>query len=420
MTFNTSPHLVETVKTLARAGVPGEGAEFVPGKSVPRWQELRQLGTRLWLDTGDIEGASRHWTREFDALTTNNTLLNREVQKGIYDDFIARTVSSSPLFADLDRKQKIIEIALILNARHGLKLANRFDAFVSVELHTDLAHDLEGTVWYARRLFDIHSERFIVKVPLTPAGYLAARQLSAEGIRINFTLGFSARQNHLAALLAQPTFVNVFLGRLNSFVDANDLGVGDNVGERTLVASQEAVAGLRDERGLKTQQIAASMRDGEQVSALAGVDVMTLPLSVAEGFLSPDTPGDELVPFQDQRYPVDLDPGPSRDNVNALWDVTPRFKDVVDALLDEPLDGYEASDLRGFFAGHGLGGLFPAWTQDDLSTISRDGKIPSYPHWSERLHEGDVALDALMSVSGLRSFADDQKALDARIVEHLS
>jgi transaldolase len=46
------------------------------------WQNLRETGTELWLDTGDMDEAARNWTREMTALTTNNTLLNTEIQKG--------------------------------------------------------------------------------------------------------------------------------------------------------------------------------------------------------------------------------------------------------------------------------------------------------------------------------------------------
>jgi transaldolase len=320
---------------------------------------------------------------------------------------------------DLDRRQKAIEFALILNARHGLKLVERFDAWVSVELHTDLADDLEGTVWYGERLFDIYPERFIVKVPLTPAGYLAARTLSAAGIRVNFTLGFSARQNYLAALVAEPAFVNVFLGRLNSFVADNDLGDGENVGEKTLTASQGAITELRAQHGLTTQQIAASMRAGSQVNALAGVDVMTLPLKVARDFAASQVSPEALVPFTEQRYPVTLEQDVPDEIVRGLWEVTPRFRDAAAALLDEPLDEYQAEDLRGFFVERGLGDLFPAWSEDDLQTIVEDGKIPIYHRWAARLREGDVALDALMSQSGLEHFAADQGALDARVEAHL-
>ena len=83
--------------------------------------------------------------------------------------------------------------------------------------------------------------------PLTPAGLLAARQLSEDGIPINFTLGFSARQNYVITAIARPAFVNVFLGRLNAFVADHELGSGEFVGEKATISSQQAVLGLRAE-----------------------------------------------------------------------------------------------------------------------------------------------------------------------------
>ena len=61
----------------------------VTGKTDPFWGSLRNTGTELWLDTGDMEEAEANWTAEMSALTTNNTLLNNEIQKGIYDVFIS-------------------------------------------------------------------------------------------------------------------------------------------------------------------------------------------------------------------------------------------------------------------------------------------------------------------------------------------
>jgi transaldolase len=418
MEFNTSSELVERVKALAREGFSPRYGEledvFDPH---PRWDRLCELGSRLWLDTGDIEGAAQRWSEEMEALTTNNTLLNREVQKGIYDDLIAESLSILD-DAGLTRQQLIMEIAFILNARHGLRLVERFDARVSVELHTGLAHDIERTVWYGQRLFDICPERFIVKVPLTPAGYLAARRLNAASVAVNFTLGFSARQNYLAAMMAWPGFVNVFLGRLNSFVASNDLGAGENVGEKTTIASQQAVEALRSQEGMHTRQIAASMRSGDQVMKLAGVDVMTMPLNVADDFLALDSASQEFVSFADQVYPVALE-AEVEEVVNKLWRVPPSFKESVDELLDEPLGDYQADDLRAFWAERGFGDLFPEWSQKDVAVIEADGKIPDYTRWAERLQVGQVALDALMSKSGLHQFAADQKELDARIASNL-
>ena len=170
--------------------------------------------------------------REFTALTTNNTLLNKEVQKGIYDQLVPAAAQllhgASP---KMTQDQLVQEIAFVLNAVHGLKLVRTFDADVSVELHTAFSNDADASYQYGKRFAAISPDRFIVKVPLTPAGLLAARALHDDGIRINFTLGFSARQNWLIASLAQPTWVNVFMGRINAFIVDNKLGDGVSAGE---------------------------------------------------------------------------------------------------------------------------------------------------------------------------------------------
>ena len=239
------------------------------------WARAAKAGTGLWLDTGDIEAAQKLWTREFVALTTNNTLLNKEVQKGIYDSLVPEAAAmlreSNP---NISEREVVLEIAFILNAVHGLKLVQTFDADVSVELHTDLAHDATASYEYGKRFAAIEPDRFIVKVPLTPAGIVAARRLSDEGVRLNFTLGFSARQNYAIARLARPTLVNVFMGRLNAFVKDNGLGDGVNVGEKATLASQRMLRSISE----PTRQIGASIRNGQQVADLIGLDVMTLSL----------------------------------------------------------------------------------------------------------------------------------------------
>jgi transaldolase len=119
--------------------------KHVTGKKDPFWESLRKTGTELWLDTGDIEEAEANWSAEISALTTNNTLLNNEIQKGIYDVFISEAKS---IVRDLPLEEKVKEIAFILNARHGLRLASKFGGLVSIELHTDAAHDIKAIEYY--------------------------------------------------------------------------------------------------------------------------------------------------------------------------------------------------------------------------------------------------------------------------------
>jgi len=392
------------------------GRPEVELKQKPIWQKVRDLGTRLWLDTGDIDEAKKLWCSEFEALTTNNTLLNKEIQKGIYDNLIYEAAEVIRKVApDIDEKELILEIAFVLNAHHALRLVGLFDAWVSVELHTDLAHDLERTVKYGKRYFDICPERFYIKVPLTPAGFLATHRLGRLGVPVNFTLGFSARQNYLAALLAQPAFVNVFLGRLNAFVADNSLGDGKNVGEKATLATQRELLKLREAKRTHSLLIAASMREGAQVSFLGAVDVYTMPPKVAAQYES--SPVDEPSRQTEQDPTVSLAEGITLEDFNAqtLWDVSEPFKKAVDRLLEKDIETLTPEAVREHFANADFSDFLPDWSGGDISLATTDGKIPVFQNWEDRLTRGQVGLDALMNLSAFCSLATDQKALDDRI-----
>src|SRR5205823_2936437 len=177
-----------------------------------------------------------------------------------------------------------------VNCHIALRLVKAFGARVSVELHPAVADSIERTVHFAERYYRVCPERFTIKIPLTPEGYCSVAQTRAKGIPVNYTLGFSARQNYLAALISNPTFCNVFLGRLNAVVSDNHLGDGKFVGEKAAHATQMAVRELRASARTQTKMIAASMRAPSQVADLAGADVFTIPPKVAKEFIasSPD------------------------------------------------------------------------------------------------------------------------------------
>lgn len=388
----------------------------VVGSDDAVWRQVRETGTRLWLDTGSLEEASELWTAEFDALTTNNTLLNREVQKGIYDELVTRAAAAiRAAKPDIGEDELVLELAFVLNARHGLKLVEQFGVNVSVELHTDLANDPTRTVAYGRRFYAVCPERFYVKVPLTPAGFLGARALSDAGIPINFTLGFSARHNYVAALLARPSFVNVFMGRLNAFVADSGLGDGQNVGEKATLSTQRQLRSLRAEGRTGTLLIGASMRDGPQVASLAGLDVYTMPPKVAAQYH--DSPAGPLSPQVDTDPPVEWAEGVRGADLNAasLWDVPDSFRECVDSLVARDVASLTTEDVREHFGGDGHADFLPTWSDEERATVASDGKIPAYGRWKERLASGELGLDALMNISALLSFATDQKALDDRI-----
>ncbi len=386
----------------------------------PLWSKLTQLGSELWLDTGSIDDAARLWTNEFSALTTNNTLLNREVQKGSYDLLIGQ---AGKLLApyQLSPKKLKLEIAFILNAVHGLKLVEKFNSLVSVELHTDLAGDIPATIEYARRYHQICPEKFIVKIPLTPAGLLAARKVSREGIRVNQTLGFSARQNYISARLARPDYVNVFLGRLNSFVADNALGDGLFVGEDATLASQQAISDLRANSLAPTRQIGASFRDAGQIANLAGIDVMTIPPKIAQDFLDSGISPEDLTDKASTSYMPKFADGVDVTAIgfHTLWDINQHIPACIDVLEKENLDAFTPDDLIDFFAQYGCEDILVRWSTHQISISAAEGKIPKLENWAETLACGSIGLDSLMNLAGLGSFTADQAQMDGRIENQL-
>jgi len=390
--------------------------------SNPSWQRLKNVGSELWLDTGSISNARQSWTNEFTALTTNNSLLNKEIQTGRYDSLIFEAARLLDKYPQLTEQQRMLEINFILNAWHGLRLVEKFDAFVSVEEHTNLANNVDKTVEYARRFHNVCPERFIIKIPFTPAGLLAARKVSAQGITVNFTLGFSARQNFIIARIAQPRFVNVFLGRLNSFIQTNKLGDGSYVGEKATLASQKIIKKLRSAGQTHARQIAASFRAAEQIRHLAGVDVMTIPPQAARGFLAPGLGKERITNRTESRYKPGLNKNTNADAIglNTLWDIEDRLVDCLDALKKEKPDKFTPSDLITFFRDYNCSDVMVPWSKSQIAVSAAEGKIPKLVNWKSLLARKKIGLDSLMSLAGLNSFAADQKAMDRRIQQILA
>jgi transaldolase len=123
-----------------------------------------------------------------------------------------------------------------------------------------------------RALRSLH-EHVVVKVPFSPAGLAATRELSADGIPVNMTLVFSPTQALLTAE-AGATYVSCFMGRL------------DDISVDSAHVVEEIVATLRP-AGVTTQVLAASIRHPEHVvtAARLGCEVATLPAKVLRQML---------------------------------------------------------------------------------------------------------------------------------------
>lgn len=379
-------------------------------KADPFWAKLKETGTTLWLDTGDIDEAEEVWSAEMEALTTNNTLINKVIQKGIYDEYIKESAS---IVSTLPLSERVKEIAFILNARHGLRLVKRFGGFVSVELHTDTAHDIDAILHYGLRYRDICPEKFIIKVPYTAAGLIGARRLKDNGVRINFTLGFGARQNVIAAHIARPDYLNVFLGRVGAYIADNKLGDGSGAGEKAVIETQRAISRISGSYGHPTRLIAASLRHYSQLESLAGTDLYTMPPKVAlEGRKN-------LESNFEYKVNVDHRPSISADQVESrlykFWNINPDLERLAVELGNNLPKS--AAELESRFRDAGFKDVFPDLSSEELSFVDSDGKIPLHSRWAEKIKDKKLAPDTLLNLAGLYSFTADQGELDKRIEE---
>lgn len=129
--------------------------------------------------------------------------------------------------------------------------------------------DAEGMIREGREIAAIHPN-MVVKIPMTVEGLKATKALTAEGIKTNVTLIFTANQALLAAR-AGATYVSPFLGRLD---DISQPGMD-------LIRT---IAEIFDIYGIDAEIIAASVRNPIHVQdcALAGADIATVPYSVIE------------------------------------------------------------------------------------------------------------------------------------------
>ena len=148
------------------------------------------------------------------------------------------------------------------------EIASIVDGPISGEVKATTT-DAEGMIREGREIAKIHPN-MVVKIPMTAEGLKAVKVLSAEGVKTNVTLIFTANQALLAAR-AGATYVSPFLGRLD---DISVRGV-DLINE---------ISEIFDVAGIETEIIAASIRNPMHITdcALAGADIATVPYKVLE------------------------------------------------------------------------------------------------------------------------------------------
>ncbi|NTV06125.1 MAG: fructose-6-phosphate aldolase [Chlorobiaceae bacterium] len=147
---------------------------------------------------------------------------------------------------------------------HIAKICNMVDGPVSAEV---TCLETDEMIAEGEELAAIH-ENVVVKCPLTINGLKAISHFSAQGIRTNATLVFSANQALLAAK-AGASYVSPFVGRL------------DDISTEGMALVKQIVT-IYDNYGYMTEVIVASVRHPLHVvdAAMLGADITTIPFSV--------------------------------------------------------------------------------------------------------------------------------------------
>jgi len=147
-----------------------------------------------------------------------------------------------------------------------LEICSIVDGPVSVEV---TALDQAGMCQQGHEYAKWH-KNVVVKLPTTRDGIKACKCLTAEGIKTNLTLCFSATQALLVAK-AGGTYVSPFVGRLD---DISAFGM-------ELI---EQIVTIYNNYDYKTQVLVASVRNPLHVveAALAGAHVATIPAKIID------------------------------------------------------------------------------------------------------------------------------------------
>lgn len=162
--------------------------------------ELYKLGQSLWYDNIDRNLLTNDWMKSqvkngvFYGVTSNPSIFKKAIsESSAYAEDI-QTMSWAGLQAkELYERLALTDIRMATEQLEPVYLKSKgIDGYVSLEVDPWLANDYEETVNEAKRLWKlVKRKNLMIKVPATPAGIFAIRDLIAEGLNINVTLIFS-------------------------------------------------------------------------------------------------------------------------------------------------------------------------------------------------------------------------------------
>jgi transaldolase len=244
--------------------------------------------TTVVADTGDIE-AMRQF-RPQDA-TTNPSLLLKAAQQPAYRPLVEAALADADRLGlpDTGRTEAFMDRLAVNFGREILKIV---PGRVSTEVDARLSFDTAGTIAKARELIGLYEaagierERILIKVGSTWEGIRAAADLEREGIHCNLTLLFSFAQA-VACAEAGVTLISPFVGRIYDYY-RKERGAEIPADQDPGVQSVTRIYHYYKKFGYKTQVMGASFRKVEQITGLAGCDLLTISPDLLDGLQKAD------------------------------------------------------------------------------------------------------------------------------------
>jgi len=232
--------------------------------------------TTVVADTGDIEAIAKHKPQD---ATTNPSLLLKAAQQKNYGYMVEQAIGEAAE-AGGDKAAQAEAFMDKLSVAFGHEILKIIPGRVSTEVDSGLSFDTPGTLAKARKLIGMYEdmgvgrERILIKIASTWEGIRAAEQLEREGIHCNLTLLFSFAQA-VACAEAKVTLISPFVGRIYDYYKkekGSEIAPNEDPG----VASVTKIYNYFKKFGYQTQVMGASFRRVEQITDLAGCDLLTI------------------------------------------------------------------------------------------------------------------------------------------------
>ena len=177
-----------------------------------RLHELSAAGQSIWLDYIDRailrngELARRIRDDALTGMTSNPTIFEKALAEGhAYDEQLAAAPEGATAW-EMFELVETDDVRTACDIFAGVYEATKGgDGYVSIEVSPGVANDAAATIEEAHRLWQtVGRPNVLIKVPGTPEGVQAVRQLIADGINVNITLLFAveAHRSVIEAYLA--------------------------------------------------------------------------------------------------------------------------------------------------------------------------------------------------------------------------